>query len=75
MPINLLSANHRNAWSVLKPGILVVGGVGGGLGRERWKLRPGSDIVLSLSSGLQKRRSRLVHRVSFVYLAWATAKQ
>ena len=27
MPINLLSANNGNAWNVLMPGILVVGGV------------------------------------------------
>ena len=27
MSINLLSANHGNAWNVLMPGILVVGGV------------------------------------------------
>ena len=27
MAINLLSANHGNAWNVLMPGILVVGGV------------------------------------------------
>lgn len=27
MPINLLSANHGNAWNVLIPGSLVVGGV------------------------------------------------
>ena len=26
IPINLLSANHGNAWNVLMPGILVVGG-------------------------------------------------
>lgn len=27
MSINLLSANHGNAWNVLMPGILAVGGV------------------------------------------------
>ena len=27
LSINLLSANHGNAWNVLMPGILVVGGV------------------------------------------------
>jgi hypothetical protein len=26
MSINLLSANHRNAWNVLMPGFLVIGG-------------------------------------------------
>ena len=30
MPVNLLSANHGNAWTVLVPGILGVGGVAGG---------------------------------------------
>jgi hypothetical protein len=26
MSINLLSANHRNAWNVLMPGFVVIGG-------------------------------------------------
>jgi hypothetical protein len=73
MPINLLSANHGNAWNVLMLGILVVGGVGFGRGMEHWKLRPGLAVVLSLMSGLHKRRSRLICGVSFIYFAWATA--
>ena len=47
MSINLLSANHGNAWNVLMPGILVVGGVAW-RGVGHWKLRPGSAFVLSL---------------------------
>ena len=50
MPINLLSANHGNAWNVLIPGILVVGGVQP-KGMEHWDgalvLRPGNHCSFS----------------------------
>jgi hypothetical protein len=50
---------------------------GGGLGRgvEHWKFRPGLAFVLSLTSGLHKRRLQLACGSSFIYLRWATAKQ
>ena len=74
MSINLLSANHGNAWNVLMPGILVVGGVAW---RGGWALEVKTRFSLcslSLTSGLHKGRSRLACGLSVIYLACATAQ-
>lgn len=78
MSINLLSANHGNAWNVLMPGILVVGGVawrGVGQGGGALEVKTRFSLCsLSLTSGLHKRRSRLACGLSVIYLACATAQ-
>ena len=76
MPINLLSANHRECLECSDaghPGDWRSGVEGRGM--EHWKLRPGLAIVLSLMFGFHKRMSRLLCGVSFIYLSWAAAKQ